>query len=300
MDLEHGSHHVMVPGRSYDTCQDDISHLSDPTGLESTPSPRHPHRGRLSSFLSPTSGRRPVTKKRWVVHLLKRAVQRQMPHESELHQHQQRDLEETEEQRNYMPVHVGLERTLRDAPPSAINLPPESTSTTKQQHSLLMPLSPEDHHPESDPLLIFEHSPRTSDENAVLLPVKPTKQQNYHTLPTQLSAATTAEESNYTTCSRAETTTTSSHLGVPSRWHLGMTIFMYTLLVLVCTLDLLAPSAAAASAVVSMVLGIGSATVVMYLVWVKIILARHREGATSTSDKSPLRQPARSSSTSSR
>ncbi len=206
-DLEEGSHHVMV--RNYSQL-DEVSYLSDQTGLESTP-PKPS--ARRVSFLTPKQPTR--IRKPWSY--LKRVIQRQ------------RFVNDTHvlDQQAGQKVNYSQRVQTSLAPPSRkINL-------------LLSPVEPQN---ESDPLLLFEQSSRSFSQRS------PSEFTNKHSemsrteLSTQLDSQNTIPRSYYTQ-------------------PIFVAVFLYTLLVLACVIDLLGLS----TSLQTIVLGIGTAALGVYL-----------------------------------
>lgn len=200
-DLEKGSHHIMVQNYSQ---LDEVSHLSDPTGIESTP---HKAPQRRLSFLTPKTRTR--IRKPWSY--LKRVVQRQNIFKDPPPD----DRQDDQALHGYMRVHTAQE-------PS-------------RYKSLPVLLSPMELPHESDPLLIFDQSPRIFS----------------HMSP-NLSNKELSETGRTDTSTLPHVPT--NYPKLHPKFHLRVAAFLYILLVMASGIDLLG----LAASLQTLILGIGT------------------------------------------
>lgn len=168
-DLEEGSHHVWI--KHYSQLADDISHLSDPTGLETTPPRSSLKRSITSSTTRPSRIRNP-----WKY--LKRVVQRNPNVTSSIQpQHQQNPLDERNDDHYNNNNHdENHDHDEMEAKSTMLRLPTYVESF--RYTNLLLP-SPTEMQQESDPLLIFDVSSRSFS------PRSPTSNNNNLSYPEQ-------------------------------------------------------------------------------------------------------------------
>lgn len=239
-DLEEGSHHVMI--QNYSNMSDDVSHLSDPTGLETTPPRSSLKRHNIASTTRPSRIRNP-----W--HYLKRVVQRNPGSSIQQYQQQQPPLDE---RNNVIYSNGGNGGDENDHNENEFESKRSMLQLTAyvepfKYTNLLLPSSPTEIQQESDPLLIFDVSSRSFSQK---YPTNTSHQQKA-IVPTLMNTPNQAMAGHWPR---------TSHPTINSKHDWIAVLILYILLVVSCIIGMLK----ATRSLTIIVLGIGTTIIGIY------------------------------------